>query len=204
MVLWKEYIENNINKAVDVDLDILRFSIVAVKGKSISEYFTFKDKKTLVEFLKDVVLPSIALSMFFEDNKDPSIYLWNKEEVTEFLEGNGGILYSGILKSYTEAYEYLENILKKELDKEILIELVNYLEKKFDAYNLVFLNLSYGETTDDYLENMIRSYKDSNLLDILEKDLKVVGLNIEKLNDIIENIYQYEEGIRENILDKLL
>ena len=87
MQLWKEYIEKNINEEIDVDLELLRVSIISVNGKSISEYFTFQEKIQVVEFLKEVVLPSIVLSLFFED-KDPSIYLWSKEEVNEFLEVN--------------------------------------------------------------------------------------------------------------------
>lgn len=87
MQFWKEYIEENINKEIDVDLELLRVSIISMNGKPISEYFTFQKKFEVLEFLKEVVLPSIVLSLFFED-KDPSIYLWRKEEVIEFLEIN--------------------------------------------------------------------------------------------------------------------
>ena len=74
MQFWKEYIEENINKEIDVDLELLRVSIISMNGKPISEYFTFQKKFEVLEFLKEVVLPSIVLSLFFED-KDPSIYL---------------------------------------------------------------------------------------------------------------------------------
>lgn len=80
MQLWKEYIEKNINEEIDVDLELLRVSIISMNGKSISEYFTFQKKIEVVEFLKEVVLPSIVLSLFFED-KDPSIYLWKKRRL---------------------------------------------------------------------------------------------------------------------------
>ena len=92
MQFWKEYIEENINKEIDVDLELLRVSIISMNGKPISEYFTFQKKFEVLEFLKEVVLPSIVLSLFFED-KDPSIYLWRKEEVIEFLEINSGFLH---------------------------------------------------------------------------------------------------------------
>lgn len=201
MLLWKEYIEENINNPIDVDLDLIRVSIISVKGKSISEYFTFKDKLSLVEFLKEVVLPSITLSIFFEDSKDPSLYLWNKAEIVDFLEVNAGVLHKNILISYKEAYNYIEEI--EFIDIKTILDLVSYLEKKFDVYNMVFLNLSYGETADNYLENLLELYEGKNLLEILDKDLQGVNLSIDKLKDVMKNIYDYERDIRENILDKI-
>lgn len=201
MLLWKEYIEENINNPIDVDSDLIRVSIISVKGKSISEYFTFKDKLSLVEFLKEVVLPSITLSIFFEDSKDPSLYLWNKEEIVDFLEVNAGVLHKNILISYKEAYNYIEKI--ECINIKAILDLVSYLEKKFDVYNMVFLNLSYGETADNYLENLLELYERKNLLEILDKDLQGVNLSIDKLKDVMKNIYEYERDIRENILDKI-
>lgn len=201
MLLWKEYIEENINNPIDVDLDLIRVSIISVKGKSISEYFTFKDKLSLVEFLKEVVLPSITLSIFFEDSKDPSLYLWNKAEIVDFLEVNAGVLHRNILISYKEAYNYIEKI--ECINIKAILDLVSYLEKKFDVYNMVFLNLSYGETADNYLENLLELYEGKNLLEILDKDLQGVNLSIDKLKDVMKNIYEYERDIRENILDKI-
>lgn len=201
MLLWKEYIEENINNPIDVDLDLIRVSIISVKGKSISEYFTFKDKLSLVEFLKEVVLPSITLSIFFEDSKDPSLYLWNKAEIVDFLEVNAGVLHRNILINYKEAYNYIEKI--ECINIKAILDLVSYLEKKFDVYNMVFLNLSYGETADNYLENLLELYEGKNLLEILDKDLQGVNLSIDKLKDVMKNIYEYERDIRENILDKI-
>ena len=81
--------------------------------------------------------------------------------------------------------------------------LIEYLEHNFEVYNLVFLGLSYGENTDSYLQNIINSYKDKGILDILERDLNSTNLSLKKLDSIINNIYEYEKGIRENILEKI-
>ena len=35
MQFWKEYIEENINKEIDVDLELLRISIISMNGKPI-------------------------------------------------------------------------------------------------------------------------------------------------------------------------
>ncbi|WP_055069702.1 hypothetical protein [Clostridium massiliamazoniense] len=202
MQLWKEYIEKNINEEIDVDLELLRVSIISVNGKSISEYFTFQEKIQVVEFLKEVVLPSIVLSLFFED-KDPSIYLWSKEEVNEFLEVNSGFLHRKLLKLYLNSYDYIDNIMSNDITEVIVNDLVRYLEHNFEVYNLVFLGLSYGENTDSYLKNIMELYKEKNLLDVLERDLNSVNLSIEKLNSIIDNIYEHEKEIKEEVLNKI-
>lgn len=202
MQFWKEYIEENINKEIDVDLELLRVSIISMNGKSISEYFTFQKKIEVLEFLKEVVLPSIVLSLFFED-KDPSIYLWRKEEVIEFLEINSGFLHRKLLALYLNCYDYIENIMCNHISEATINNLIEYLEHNFEVYNLVFLGLSYGENTDSYLQNIINSYKDKGILDILERDLNSTNLSLKKLDSIINNIYEYEKGIRENILEKI-
>lgn len=202
MQLWKEYIEKNINEEIDVDLELLRVSIISVNGKSISEYFTFQEKIQVVEFLKEVILPSIVLSLFFED-KDPSIYLWSKEEVNEFLEVNSGFLHRNLLKLYLDSYNYIDNIMNNDITEDIVNNLVRYLEHNFEVYNLVFLGVSYGENTDSYLKNIMDLYKEKNILDILERDLNSVNLSIEKLNSIIDNIYEYEKEIKEKVLNKI-
>lgn len=202
MQLWKEYIEKNINEDIDVDLELLRVSIISVNGKSISEYFTFQEKIQVVEFLKEVVLPSIVLSLFFED-KDPSIYLWGKEEVKEFLEVNSGFLHRKLLKLYLDSYDYIDNIVSNDITEVIVNDLVRCLEHNFEVYNLVFLGLSYGENTDSYLKNIMELYKEKNLLDVLERDLNSVNLSIEKLNSIIDNIYEHEKEIKEEVLNKI-
>lgn len=202
MQFWKEYIEENINKEIDVDLELLRISIISMNGKSISEYFTFQKKFEVLEFLKEVVLPSIVLSLFFED-KDPSIYLWRKEEVIEFLEINSGFLHRKLLALYLNCYDYIENIMCNHISEATINNLIEYLEHNFEVYNLVFLGLSYGENTDSYLQNIINSYKDKGILDILERDLNSTNLSLKKLDSIINNIYEYEKGIRENILEKI-
>lgn len=203
MLSWKNYIEENINKEIDVDLDIIRVSIIAINNKNISEYFTFDNKEILIDFLIEVVLPSVTLSMFFEDSKDPSLYLWNKEEVIEFLEDNSTLLNRRFITLYKNSYEYLNQLKESNVDKFIIEKAVKYLEKSFDAYNLVFLNLYYGESTDEYLKNIIKDYKDKKILELLDKDLKLVDLSVEKLNSVINEIYDYEKGIREGILDKI-
>ncbi|MFR5267108.1 hypothetical protein [Clostridium sp.] len=202
MQFWKEYIEENINKEIDVDLELLRVSIISMNGKPISEYFTFQKKFEVLEFLKEVVLPSIVLSLFFED-KDPSIYLWRKEEVIEFLEINSGFLHRKLLSLYLNCYDYIENIMCNHISEATINNLIEYLEHNFEVYNLVFLGLSYGENTDSYLQNIINSYKDKGILDILERDLNSTNLSLKKLDSIINNIYEYEKGIKENILEKI-
>ena len=52
-------------------------------------------------------------------------------------------------------------------------------------------------------KNIINSYKDKGILDILERDLNSTNLSLKKLDSIINNIYEYEKGIKENILEKI-
>lgn len=126
-----------------------------------------------------------------------------KEEINEFLEINSGFLHRKLLKLYLDSYDYIENIMNNDINEVTVNDLVIYLEHNFEVYNLVFLGLSYGENTDSYLKNIIDLYKEKNLLDVLEKDLSSVNLSIEKLNSIIDNIYEHEKEIKEKVLNKI-
>lgn len=199
---WESFINKNINEDILVDDKLLRVVMVNQGKSSISEFFFFEYEEEIIRFLKEVILPSITLSSLIT-SKDVSIYLREHKEVLELIEMYTDYFNVKIGESYVNSYKKIELIEKDEMFKNKIEEIIKIIESEFDAYNEVYISLDYGDGADGYLKNLINEYKKEGNLEILERELLDKGLSVQKLEDVISNIFSNEKNIRNNILDKL-
>lgn len=199
---WESFINKNINEDILVDDKLLRVVMVNQGKSSISEFFFFEYEEEIIRFLKEVILPSITLSSLIT-SKDVSIYLREHKEVLELIEMCTDYFNVKIGESYVNSYKKIELIEKDEMFKNKIEEIIKIIESEFDAYNEVYISLDYGDGADGYLKNLINEYKKEGNLEILERELLDKGLSVQKLEDVISNIFSNEKNIRNNILDKL-
>ena len=200
---WHTYINKNLSEPIEVDDDILRVTLVNQGKSKLSAFFTFKTKIEILEFIKEVILPSITISSF--NRKDNvSIYLRDHQDVLDAIDVHTDFFNKKISEAYTESYNDINTISCKEVvtDKEIQT-IVKIIEERFDAYNQVYLNLNYAENTCEFLKEFINEYKMFEGLNILEARLKENNLSIEKLENIIKDISGNKERIRSLVLDRL-
>lgn len=199
---WESFINKNINEDILVDDKLLRVVMVNQGKSSISEFFFFEYEEEIIRFLKEVILPSITLSSLIT-SKGVSIYLREHKEVLELIEMYTDYFNVKIGESYVNSYKKIELIEKDEMFKNKIEEIIKIIESEFDAYNEVYISLDYGDGADGYLKNLINEYKKEGNLEILERELLDKGLSVQKLEDVISNIFSNEKNIRNNILDKL-
>ena len=200
---WHTYINKNLSEPIEVDDEILRVTLVNQGKSKLSAFFTFKTKIEVLEFIREVILPSITISSF--NRKDNvSIYLRDHQDVLDAIDVHTDFFNKKISEAYNESYNDINAISRKEIitDEEIQI-IVQTIEERFDAYNQVYLNLNYANNTCEFLKEFINEYKIFEGLNVLEARLKENNLSIEKLEDIIKDISGNKEGIRSLVLDRL-
>ncbi|MGL4740499.1 MAG: hypothetical protein ACRC41_06795 [Sarcina sp.] len=200
---WHYYINKNLNTELNIEDDILRVTLTNQGNSKISEFFTFANKKKLVEFLKEVILPSVTISSFYS-KQSVSIYLRTHDDVLQVIDRCTDFFNQKIAKAYIDVYNELDILEKKEtIAYEDIEKCIHFFEKNFDVYNDVYISLDYGEGVKDYLKKFIKEYKENEGIEILEKQLKVKGISLGELNNVLEDVIKYTEQIRVKILDNL-
>ena len=200
---WHTYINKNLSESIEVDDEILRVTLVNQGKSKLSAFFTFKTNIEVLEFIKEVVLPSITISSFNADD-NVSIYLREHQDVLDAIDVHTDFFNKKISQSYIESYNDINEICRKEtITYDEVQDVVKNIEERFDAYNKVYLNLNYAKNTCEFLKDFINEYKEFEGLNVLEAKLKESNLSIEKLENIINNISSNKEGIRSLVLDRL-
>ncbi|MGL4762197.1 MAG: hypothetical protein ACRC6T_00460 [Sarcina sp.] len=200
---WHAYINQNLSEPVIVDDEILRVTLVNQGKSKISAFFTFKTKVEVLGFIKEVILPSVAISSF-NPTENVSIYLREHSDVMEIIDIHTDYFNKKISKAYINSYNEINEMYEGRIitGKEIL-EIIKSIEDGFDAYNQVYVTLDYAKGVDRYLRNFIDEYKQFEGLESLETQLKENDLSVEKIENIIEDISSNKDGIREFVLDRL-
>ncbi|MGL4989956.1 MAG: hypothetical protein ACRCYC_10420 [Paraclostridium sp.] len=200
---WHYYINKNLNTEINIEDDILRVTLTNQGNSKISEFFTFTSKKNLVKFLKEVILPSVTISSFYS-KQSVSIYLRTHEDVLEVIDRCTDYFNKKISQAYLNVYNNLTELEKKENILYVDIEqCIAFFEKNFDVYNEVYISLDYGQGVKDYLKKFINEYQENEGIEILEKQLKMKGISLGELNNVLDDVIKYTEQIRIKLLDNL-
>lgn len=200
---WNNFINKNLTQDILVDDEVLRLSIINDGKGEISEFFTFMNTYEMLEFLKEVIIVSVTISAFNAD-KNVSIHLREHKDILDIMDVHMDYFNKKIGEAYLNCYEKINIYMRKEsLCEAEIRELIAYIEGQFDAYNQVYLTLDYAKSIAEYIENMIAEYENGVGTDVLDRDLKDFELSKEKLIYIYQNVFDFENGIRENILNKL-
>ncbi|WP_297522084.1 hypothetical protein [uncultured Clostridium sp.] len=200
---WHTYINKNLSEPIMVDDEILRVTLTNQGKSKISAFFTFRTKIEILEFIKEVILPSVTISSF-NPSENVSIYLREHSDVMDVIDIHTDYFNKKISTAYINSYKEIDEICKNNIirDKEIK-KVIETIENSFDVYNEVYITLDYAEKTKQYLRNFIDEYKKYEGLDSLELQLKENDLSVEKIENIIADIFNNENGIRELVLDRL-
>lgn len=200
---WHTYINKNLSDPIMVNDEILRVTLVNQGKSKLSAFFTFKTKVEVLEFIREVVLPSITISSF-NPSDNVSIYLREHQDVLDAIDVHTDFFNKKISHAYIESYNDINEACSGRIVTENEINtIVKLVEERFDAYNEVYLNLNYAKSTKAFLREYIHEYKAFEGLNILEAKLKENNLSVEKLENIIKDISDNEDGIRSLVLDKL-
>lgn len=200
---WHYYINKNLNTEINIEDDILRVTLTNQGNSKISEFFTFTSKKKLVSFLKEVILPSVTISSFYS-KQSVSIYLRTHADVLEVIDRCTDYFNKKISKAYLDVYDELSKLEKKEnISYKDIEKCISFFEYNFDVYNEVYISLDYGEGVKDYLKKFINEYQENEGIEILEKQLKVKGISLGELNNVLDDVIKYTEQIRVKFLDNL-
>ncbi|MGL4450192.1 MAG: hypothetical protein ACRCTZ_03235 [Sarcina sp.] len=199
---WHTYINKNLSEPIIVNDEILRVTLVNQGKSKLSTFFTFKTKIEVLDFIKEVVLPSITISSF-NPNDNISIYLREHQDVLDAIDVHTDFFNKNISHAYIESYNDINEACGgRIITQDDICRIVKSVEERFDAYNQVYLNLNYAKSTEEFLREYIDEYKMFEGLNILEVKLKENNLSVEKLENIIKDISNNQEGIR-SLLDRL-
>lgn len=186
----------------DINKNLLRFSIINRDSEvTFSEFYNFDTKKEILSFIKNVIVPSVSISTLMEDNGDVVIIVESKESFLGILSNHN--VDNELIKICDGIYNEIDNLEKcaeEEIDMLSLIDVLNY---EFSEGNFTMLSVDYGQNTKSYLETMYNDYENMEHLDILEEELGHIGLTINEFLDIIHDIDDYKDNIKDILLDKL-
>lgn len=186
----------------DINKNLLRFSIINRDSEvTFSEFYNFDTKKEILSFIKNVIVPSVSISTLMEDNGDVVITVESKESFLGILSNHN--VDNELIKICDGIYNEIDNLEKcaeAEIDMLSLIDVLNY---EFSEGNFTMLSVDYGQNTKSYLETMYNDYENMEHIDILEEELGHIGLTINEFLDIIHDIDDYKDNLKDILLDKL-
>ena len=190
------------DKDFDIDKKLLRFSIINKDSGSVfSEFYNFDSKKDVLNFIKKVVIPSISISILMEENGDIVITAEDKENFLNILNYHDvDIKLVEICQGIYYEIECLENKQEEEIDMLSLIDIINY---EFSEGNFTMLSVDYAEDTRSYLKIMYNDYKEMGHVDVLEAEMERIGFSMDDFKDMIDNIQNYKDFIKTDLLNKL-
>lgn len=190
------------DKAFDIYKKLLRFSIINKDSGSVfSEFYNFDSRKAVLNFIKKVVIPSISISILMEENGDIVITAEDKENFLNILNYHDvDIKLVEICQGIYYEIERLENKQEEEIDMLSLIDIINY---EFSEGNFTMLSVDYAEDTRSYLKIMYNDYKEMGHVDVLEAEMERIGFSMDDFKDMIDNIQNYKDFIKADLLNKL-
>ncbi|MGL4991721.1 MAG: hypothetical protein ACRC57_11270 [Sarcina sp.] len=194
---FKNKLENN--EVFNIYKKTIRISFINKdSSKFFSEFYNVKDKTELIEIIRKFIIPSSALTLLSEDNGEVIIILDENNTFKEFV--NSLDSDDSIRLKIENSYKLVDLF---ELNEITIDTLLNDLSFELSENQITLISLEYAENIKSYLYNMYSEYEQNNNLDILEKELARINLCIGGFLDICENIDQYENDIKEKLLDKL-
>ena len=184
----------------DIAKKVLRFSLINNDSDFVfSEFYNFENNKEIISFLKNVVIPSTAISILTEDNGKLVITIEEENEFLEQLEDFGA--EDQLIEKCKDMYKRLDKINIE--DNKKLHDIIEFINFEFSEGHMIMLSVEYANNTEAYLKNMYQEYKTMKQLDTLEKELANINLCMGGFKDIFQNIEKYKDEVKEKLLDRL-
>lgn len=184
----------------DITKKVLRFSLINNDSDFVfSEFYNFENNKEIISFLKNVVIPSTAISILTEDNGQLVVTIEEENEFLKQLEVFGA--EEELIEKCKEMYFKLDKINSENNKK--LHDIIEFINFEFSEGHMIMLSVEYANNTEAYLKNMYQEYKTMKQLDTLEKELANINLCMGGFKDICQNIDKYKDEVKEKLLDRL-
>ncbi|MGL4760760.1 MAG: hypothetical protein ACRCWG_04805 [Sarcina sp.] len=196
----KNTLESNTSN-FDIDKKLLKFSLInSDSAIAFSEFYNFEDNNEIISFLKNVIIPSAAISILTEDNGQLVVTI---EDSREFLKQLGSYgAEEKLVKNCSDIYRKLSKIDNKTTEKDFA-KVIDFINFELSEGTMIVLSVEYANNTKQYLKNIYNEYEEMDHLDILEKELARINLCIGGFLDICENTEKYKNEIKEKLLDRL-
>ncbi|WP_297521913.1 hypothetical protein [uncultured Clostridium sp.] len=184
-----------------VERELLRFSLINNDSEFVfSEFYNFDSITDVLSFIKNVIIPSTAISILTQDNGQLVITIEDSNIFLEQLKSYGAD--ESLVKKCANIYNKLSKVTKDIPIKKIE-EVIDFINFELSEGQMIMLSVEYAKNTKMYLERMYNEYKEMDHLDMLEQELGRLNLCMGGFLDICEHIEKYQDEIKVKLLDKL-
>ncbi|MGL4450273.1 MAG: hypothetical protein ACRCTZ_03650 [Sarcina sp.] len=184
----------------DISKRLIRFTLMNNDSEFVfSQFYNFENNKEIISFLKNVILPSTAISILMEDNGQIVITIENSEEFLYQLESFGA--EEELMNKCKNIYSKLNELSTE--DNKKLVQIIEEMNFEFSEGHMIMLSLEYAKDTQTYLKNIYQEYKKLKELKTLEKELASINLCMGGFKDICKNTDKYQNEIKEKLLERL-
>ncbi len=204
---WVEYISEGKEYPYSKDSYVLKYNFVNREAQYIkSNLIYLPDGKSVLEFVLYVLVPSAALSRFYEREQRVALTVQLPEGIFEFLEMEGA-------KELLEDCRDLVDSLKS-IDEENLMEEFKEFERNYkEVFDLsmdlgwdhkFYSNIELFKNMEDFGLRLLESYRDSDMMDYLEGEL---GLNEDEIFTLFTSLETSpfnRRRVRDFILNRLV
>ena len=184
-----------------VERELLRFSLINNDSEFVfSEFYNFDSITDVLSFIKNVIIPSTAISILTQDNGQLVITIEDSNIFLEQLKSYGAD--ESLVKKCANIYNKLSKVTKDTPIKKIE-EVIDFINFELSEGQMIMLSVEYAKNTKMYLDRMYNEYKEMDHLDMLEQELGRLNLCMGGFLDICEHIEKYQDEIKVKLLDKL-